>query len=300
MKCGPENCPLTAWSALSARERKVQRKPLAEQLYKQGFTMEDIAAQFGVTHKTISQDLREFVPEVQTKERQSKRGRKGEGRPKGSGRKLSRGKSTPKLDRARAIVREKIEANEPVGPHTLEKEHGGDISHVTFDMAITAELARKEALSDQIPIDPATFPKTTKEKVELWQRRELRRMEAEYEQKLRDKLKEHYDRLLPEYEEKLREAEQTIKRRQGIMSAATFKKILTCLHPDRIQDEGLKRRFADAFNSFKRLELLLVAEDEKPTAEMPWPKTYAEMMAMKEKVKQARRARRGNMPAPRH
>jgi hypothetical protein len=45
--------------------------------------MEQIATQLGVTHKTISNDLREFVPEVQTEPRASKRGRKGEGRPKG-------------------------------------------------------------------------------------------------------------------------------------------------------------------------------------------------------------------------
>jgi len=46
--------------------------------------MEQIATQLGVTHPTISNDLREFVSDLQTKPRTSTRGRKGEGRPKGS------------------------------------------------------------------------------------------------------------------------------------------------------------------------------------------------------------------------
>jgi hypothetical protein len=73
----PENCPLAIWAALSPKDRKAQRKPIAEGLYKQGFTMEAIALQLGVTHKTVSNDLKEFVPEVQNQ-------RTGRGRPKGS------------------------------------------------------------------------------------------------------------------------------------------------------------------------------------------------------------------------
>jgi hypothetical protein len=83
MKCGPENCPLTAWSALSPTERKLQRQPLARKLQEQGFTPEQIADQFGVQIRTIYRDL-EFCHDVKTQPRISKRGRKGEGRPKGT------------------------------------------------------------------------------------------------------------------------------------------------------------------------------------------------------------------------
>ena len=83
MKCGPEVCPLTAWSALSPSERKVQRQPLARKLHEQGFTPEEIAGQFGVSLATIYRDL-EFSHDEKTQPSTSKRGRKGEGRPKGS------------------------------------------------------------------------------------------------------------------------------------------------------------------------------------------------------------------------
>jgi hypothetical protein len=53
----PDDCPLAVWKNLSSKDRKVQRKLIAERLYKQGFTMEAIATQLDVTHKTISKDL---------------------------------------------------------------------------------------------------------------------------------------------------------------------------------------------------------------------------------------------------
>lgn len=84
LTCGPENCPLTAWTALSPGERKVQRKPLAEQLYRQGFTMAQIAEQFGVDHSTIVRDLSEFVRDAQIKKHaKTASNPRGAGRPKG-------------------------------------------------------------------------------------------------------------------------------------------------------------------------------------------------------------------------
>jgi transposase len=45
------------WASLKPKDRKTQRKPIAEKLYKQGFTMEVIARQLGVSHITIKRDL---------------------------------------------------------------------------------------------------------------------------------------------------------------------------------------------------------------------------------------------------
>jgi len=60
------------------------RKEIAERLYQQGFTMDAIAAQLGVSIQTISTDLKEFSSHLKTEPHMSKRGRKGAGRPKGS------------------------------------------------------------------------------------------------------------------------------------------------------------------------------------------------------------------------
>ena len=45
----PDDCLLAVWANLPTNDRKTRRKPIAEQLYKQGFTMEQIATQLGVS-----------------------------------------------------------------------------------------------------------------------------------------------------------------------------------------------------------------------------------------------------------
>jgi predicted ArsR family transcriptional regulator len=97
VKCGPENCPLTAWAALSPSERKIQRQALAEQLYRQGFTMEQIAKQFGVNKAQISRDLANCCDVQQLNPAKSETNPKGAGRPKGSRRESTRGQVTQKL-----------------------------------------------------------------------------------------------------------------------------------------------------------------------------------------------------------
>jgi N6-adenosine-specific RNA methylase IME4 len=82
-KCGPETCPLTAWTALSPSERKVQRQPLARKLHEQGFTPEAIAEQFGLHVATIYRDL-EFSHDAKIKPAKTASNPKGAGRPKGS------------------------------------------------------------------------------------------------------------------------------------------------------------------------------------------------------------------------
>src|SRR5262245_22465048 len=67
---------------------KADRKRIAEHLYGQReWTMARIAEALNTTHKTISKDLEEFVPEVQiNKHTKTDSNPKGAGRPKGSGR----------------------------------------------------------------------------------------------------------------------------------------------------------------------------------------------------------------------
>lgn len=75
---------LSQLATLSPSERKLQRKALAEQLYKQEFTMEQIGEQFGVTKKTISEDLAGIVTEGNNqKHAKTARNPKGAGRPRG-------------------------------------------------------------------------------------------------------------------------------------------------------------------------------------------------------------------------
>jgi transposase len=293
IKCGPENCPLTAWSALSPSERKVQRQALAEQLYRQGFTMEQIAEQFGVTHKTISIDLKEFVPLVQIKEHaKTESNPKGAGRPKGSSnRKPETRATTPAQDKA--IAKRVLDE----GKSSEEARHEFGVSNTVVRRAVAAEEGRREVRNDP-EIDPNTLPLSAQQKLMAAIAQHKKKLEAsfadEVQRRVTARMKEALDGLLPEYQDKLRRAERILDSRTGIMSRADFRKVWACLHPDGGASEKMR---AEAFNIFAKHEELLVkrTEDERkvPGPVMPWPRTYEEAMKMKAKVRQERRAKRG-------
>jgi hypothetical protein len=193
-------------------------------------------------------------------------------------RESKRGRVTPTLDKAREIVRDKLDANEPISPHKLQAEHG--VSHVTFDMAITAELARKEALEEKSALDPSWMSKTAQEKLEAAIRQHKRQLDVDFEQRVQAEVQSRIEAtILPHYNEKYDLYLSVIKARKGILDRASYRKILAALHPDRQLDPALKKKAEDAFNLFTKIEKLVLDEKESPTGDVPLPKTYADLMA---------------------
>ena len=78
-----DDCPLAVWANLAPADRKAQRKPVAELLFKQGFTQDQIATQLGVSQKTISKDLENYTIGINQNSKTASNP-KGSGRPKGS------------------------------------------------------------------------------------------------------------------------------------------------------------------------------------------------------------------------
>ena len=76
------------------------------------------------------------------------------------------------------------------------------------------------------------------------------------------------------------------------MDKATYKLILSCLHPDLVEGEATKRRFAKAFAIFsdKAMVKRLLDERESPTEFTGMPQNYAEWMQAKAKATADRRA----------
>lgn len=205
--------------------------------------------------------------------------------------KPSRRKNKPtKFDEARKIVRSRIEADEPLKTRELEKEHG--ISVDSFERAALAERARKEAL-DELQIDPATLSMSAQQKVDISIRQYIHKLDVEFEQRVLAECRKRLEEtILPSYNKSYAEYQDVIKARKGIMDRTTYKKILSCLHPDRVADPGLKKRFEDAFHLFTKMELVLLDEKQNPTTAMQFPRTYEEMMALKHKASASRKARR--------
>jgi IS30 family transposase len=291
MECGPDGCPIVAFSDLTPAEQRVERKRMAKKMSDQGFTQEQIAKQLGVSQYTICKDLEgNLLGTNKSKPAKTARNPKGAGRPKGSGRRSSRGKETPKLDDAREIVRTKLDADEAISPHKLEKEHG--ISHVTFDMAIAAELARREAVAEKTALDQSHLSKTSQEKLDAAIRAHQRKLDAEFHQRVNARVKEFTDdTILPDWKKKIAEAQKLYEKRKALMTKDTFNTIRRALHPDSrmsISDQKL----GEAFEAFMALEKYLLDEKDSPTEFGALPRSYADWQAAKQKVAAARRAKR--------
>jgi hypothetical protein len=134
---------------------------------------------------------------------------------------------------------------------------------------------------------------TAQEKLGTAIRQHKRKLDMEFEVRVLDECKRRLNEMsLPQYAKELAELERSISNRKGIMDRATFRKIRACLHPDRVQDEGLKKSFAEAFRLFSELEKRVLDEKQSPTEFRKMPRTYEELMAMRRKVQEDRRAKR--------
>jgi len=254
----PENCPLAVWAALSPKDRRAQRKPIAEELYKQGFTMEAIATQLGVSHPTIVRDLREFVRDEQIKPAKTASNPKGAGRPKGSKRRLSK-RQQQNVDRNETIF---SLFNQGVPIKEIAATVGTGERNVTLIL----------------------------DSVQKTEGAEIDRVRLESMRLLNES-------TLPHYVRKIEAIERSIRTRQGRMSLIIFKKIRACLHPDRVTDADLKKRFEEAFNLFSDLEKYFLNEKDSPTAFEKMPQTYDDLMRWRAQARAERRARSRRVPA---
>lgn len=201
------------------------------------------------------------------------------------------------LDRAREIVRPLVDNNAPINNTELERKHG--ISERTFRAALEGEEARAEALkiADEdrlIEMARASLPKTSQGKLDIVLRRELKRMEQEFEERVRQRSQENDEKLWkPYYDEKLKFAEAVVAGRNGVFTKAEYNEILFCLSPDHVASLGEYwfGRHSTALRLFRAAEIKLVDEQESPQmGARPW--TLEELDQRKAAVKAERAARR--------
>lgn len=283
----PDDCPLAVWANLSATDRKAQRKPIAEKLYAQNFTMEQIATQLGVDKATISRDLKELLRDATIKPAKTASNPKGAGRPKGST--ARRKNTTVSAERAALAILD--------GSRSYpEAEQETGFSNTVLRAAVAREEGRREPsiTSDMLSM-------TGQQKLDAAIRQAKRKLEIEIETRCREDLQRWLNEVtLPQYAKELGALERSIRERKGIMDRITYRKILACLHPDRVSDPALKKRYEEAFRLFTELEKRVLDEKESPTQFRQMPRTYEELMAMKAKVRAGRRAKRSGNAVRRH
>ena len=265
------------------------RKKVAQQMATDDprLTQAEIADVLGVSQKTISQDVGNLYQGINQKPAKTARNPKGAGRPRGG---TTKSKAEPKP--------KPLKEKDPERGRVA----GVDVKVEPEIWKIFSEKARKEKKSATIKIaelitadvnpaiELASLSLTAQQKLDLAIKQATRRLEVEIEKRVREENLDWIKRQLDRYNENARHYELIINRRGGIMSRADYRSVLSCLHPDRIQDSDLKRRFGHAFNLFTKLEKAVLNEKESPTKPSDLPKTVDELLKRKAEFQAQKRA----------
>jgi hypothetical protein len=263
---------------MSEAERKTHRKQEAERLYKQGFSMEAIALLFDVTAMTISRDLEEFSHDVKTQDRVSKRGRKGEGRPRGKRQVTRRSGPSPEVEQkmAEGVL-----------------DEGKTLEQVTKDFGLPSvqhakiAVAREEGRREP-KVERGDLSMSAQQKFDAAMRAYKAKLDADFNNRVNQRVREFLEEtILPKHRQEQEQAYKIMRARKGIMDKASFRLIWSALHPDSRKSIS-DRKLAEAFDVFSRLEKLLLDEKQSPTDFQKLPATMAEWDQRREAMRRAK------------
>jgi hypothetical protein len=120
-----------------------------------------------------------------------------------------------------------------------------------------------------------------------------RRLDVEFSQAVNDRVQEFLENTIgPQLQKEQDEARRVIASRKGIMDKKAFRKIVECLHSDRVIDPVLKPKYDEAFSIFMDLEKVLLDEKNSPTPFVQIPKTPAEWAERKRKPSEQKKSKK--------
>ena len=246
--------------------------------------MQRIAKALNVSQSTITEDLRNLSTADKSKHAKTASNPKGSGRPKGSA-KRQRRTTQQTEDTAAALVLDQGMTLEQAAAQT------GLTSVQQVKTSVAREEGRREAKAGP-DIDRVLLSMTAQEKLDAAIRQAKKRLELEFSESVRREVMRDLNEVtLPHYLDKIVKLERLIYARRGVLDKITYNKIRWCLHSDHVQDPAMKRRYDEAFTIFNGLEKLLLDEKHSPTPfRKDLPKTYADLMAARNKVREERRA----------
>lgn len=261
MKC---LCPLEDRQCpgdCSPKERAKRRAARAEQLYRQGNTMEQIATQLGVTNQTISNDLRKFPNDLEIKKpAKTATNPKGAGRPKGNGKRGRPHKPRNGQDQAAALLmldegKSRVEAAQATG-----------LRQNVVQLSMERELGRRETLNQLLDAAAVEhFADKGKLKIEDAIRIHKARLDRQFEQRVNEEV----IRRIAEADDAAREQNKQMRtqilglerviRQSALFTIEQFNTLRRCLHPDRIQ----RLNDPEMIEDFERAAQLL-SEKKRP------------------------------------
>lgn len=242
MKCGPDECPIVAFSDLTPTEQRTERKRVAEKMYKQGFTEQQIATQLGVTQKTISQDLNGVYTQGINSHRTSKRGRKGEGRPKGK----RRARNSTVVEQAVASL--VLDQGKTQKAAVAELEVGSEQIAKT---AVAREQGRREMMAELLDAAAAkNFSDKGKLRIEDAIRIHTARLNKQFEQRVNEEVRRRIaaaDDATRASNKELRKENAVLQRivhNRAVFTLEQFRQMQMLCHPDSSASEKTKAQLS--------------------------------------------------------
>lgn len=238
-KCAPENCPVLGWSSLSPSEQRAQRKEKAKELYERGFTIEAIAAMFGVSFGTIQGDLSDLSKTDKSERSKSSTNPKGAGRPKGS-------KPKNKIQQRNVERDNNIIALWDEGVPTKEIAAKFDIVPRQVSQIIEHERIRREAVAGA-EIDPATLSMSAQEKLAAAIRQHKAQLDRAFEARVNEEVRRRIvaaDDATRKQNAELRQENLRLSQllnQRGVFTESQYNKLMMCVHPDNSASEHTRR-----------------------------------------------------------
>jgi transcriptional regulator with XRE-family HTH domain len=190
---------------------------------------------------------------------------------------------------------------------------GIDIKAPPEDWNAFDELARKEGLSrtekiaqlitacvhgDSVPV----LSKTARENIDTEMRRHQRKLDMEFEQRVRAEIIKREEIFMPHELELIAKAERIEAAFRGVMTPAQYRNLQRCLHTDTLSgirenakrgtSDDVDRLYDEAFHLITKLKDVLVKEPSKVPVAQQIPRTPEEWLKRRDAATAARKAKR--------
>jgi DNA-binding transcriptional MerR regulator len=270
---------------------KEDRKRLVEKMYDggRGMSQQAIAGVLGVDQATVSRDLGLIMQVHNSGHARSNANPRGAGRPRRGGPQPNRRRTdaTAADAAAQRVLTERVPITRAATDAGLPLESVRD--------AVERETVRRETRT----IDRSELSLTAQQKLDTAIRQHKRQLDMQFEQQVRARVVQRIEESqLPHFREEWKEIRRLLEYQRGRISRNEYMKIMRCLHPDS-RHNASERALSEAFQAFKRLEVVLVNREERTIDDPNIPGSFAEFSQMMDRMpRQHRRARRGHTQAP--
>jgi hypothetical protein len=147
--------------------------------------------------------------------------------------------------------------------------------------------------SDKPEIAAGDLSLTAQQKLDLAIQQHKAKLDEQFHAAVNARVQEFLENtIMPKLQAEQAEARRVMESRKGIMDKKAFRKIVECLHSDRVIDPVLKPKYDEAFIIFKGLEKRLLDEKNSPTQFVMIPETRAEWDELRRQVSERRKSKR--------